>query len=225
MAKGLLDHVFELAYFIPNHEGVTAIPFHRVDGEGPLVVVTGENASGKSFFRRIVQSICARAKMKTECIHISMEARRRISEAPWMTFVYGDEEYESTGVNSSGTVLGGIKTSQTRDDRHVIFWDEPDLGLGDPWAAGMGQAITQFVADPPEHLVASLLVTHSRALVGELIGSAPTYLHFGESPEEAPQSLQAWFERPIVPRSLKDLQVASHRRYGLIKAILDERRS
>jgi hypothetical protein len=97
--------------------------------------------------RRIVHSFCH--KNEVEFMGISMEGRRGISGSPWMCMVYGSEDYESTGCNSVGTVLTGITTCYGRESPHVIFWDEPDLGLSDSWAAGVGQKLAELGAKPP----------------------------------------------------------------------------
>lgn len=218
--KTLLNHALGLDYFLPNKAGLTPIPMVRVDGNTPLVLVLGENASGKSFLRRILMAICNAAKQKTEFMGISMEGRRKVSMYPWWTFVYGDEDHEATGVNSAGTVLSGISTCLARDERHVIFWDEPDLGLSDSWAAGVGQTLKEFAQKPGKETVAAFVVSHSRALVQQLLPINPTYLHLGEDPEKAPRSLQEWLERPIQPRNPEKLREASRARFKLIDEVL-----
>jgi hypothetical protein len=183
--------------------------------------VVGDNASGKSFLRRILGLICKQASEKTEFMPISMEGRRHISYMPWLTFVYGDEETQATGVNSSDTVLSGISTSNSRESRHVIFWDEPDLGLSDSWAAGLGQKLAEFTRNPPAHLTGAFIVTHNKALVSQLLDVNPHYLHLGVDPEKAPKTLSEWFERPVKPRDIQELQVESRKRFKLIQKILD----
>lgn len=215
----LLDRALDLAYFHEDEDGDVAIPFHRVNGRGRLILVVGDNASGKSFFRRIVQLLCKKSDI--ECMAISAEARRTISYNPWLTFVYGDEEHEATGVNSTNTVLTGIKTCQGRDSKHVIFWDEPDLGLSDSWAAGVGQKLCQFAQEPPKHTVAALVVSHNRALVRELLPAKPFYLHLGVKAEEAPPTLQEWVERPCAPRDPDRLPEQSRKRFKMIQHILN----
>lgn len=218
-ASGLVKHALELLYF-QEFEGEVAIPAFWRESSGKMVFVVGENASGKSFFRRVVGAICQQAKSKTEYIPISMEGRRTVSYNPWLSFVYGDEGYQATGVLSSNTVITGVKTSEGRTGRHVIFWDEPDIGLSDSWSAGLGDKLNEFIKNPPEHLVASFVVTHSKSLVARVLDSNPHYLHLGTPPDEAPQSLQAWFEQPIKPRDITKLGAESHRRFKLIQRIL-----
>lgn len=216
----LIRHALSLDYF-QDIDGSVAIPVLHRPGEGPLTVIVGDNASGKSFFRRIVGAICAQAKEKTEFIPISMEGRRSVSYMPWLALVYGDESWQATGAISAGTVTTGMKTSQGREGRHVLFWDEPDLGLSDAWSAGVGVKLREFSRNPPPHLVASFIVTHSKALVSQLLDSNPHYMHVGVDPEEAPQTLTEWFERPVIPRDIEELGEVAHKRFKTIQKILE----
>ena len=217
-ASKLLDHVLGLDYFQPDGNKAACIPFHRVNGKDPLVVMVGENASGKSFARRLVSAVCR--KVEVESIHISMQGRAGPDFTGGMRgFIYGSEEWKSTGENSVGTVLGGIRTCQGREKPHVMFWDEPDLGLSDAWAAGVGVAIRKFVQAPPEHTRAVFVVTHSKALVGQLLDAEPHYIYFGD--DEAPRSLEHWMEQPAIPRDIEELSKLSHTRFKKIQKILD----
>jgi hypothetical protein len=217
--RGLLGHTFDLDYFHPNKAGKTAIPYLWVPGTTPLVVVLGENASGKSFFRRIVSLLCK--EVEVERITLSMEGRRSDYLGALRAFVYGSEEWQSTGENSSNTVTTGISTCRSRETRHIIFWDEPDLGLSDSWAAGMGAAIRDFAENPGKHTVAAFVVTHNRYLVRELLSANPHYVHLGEPAKTAPATLAAWLEKPVKARPIEELAKESHRRFKAIQVILD----
>jgi energy-coupling factor transporter ATP-binding protein EcfA2 len=198
------------------------IPCHRVDGDGNLVVIVGENASGKSFLRRILTALCREADI--EMMPISMEGRGG-SYGGLRGFIYGDESWQSTGECSSVTVVTGIKTCQGREKPHVIFWDEPDLGLSDGWAAGMGIALRQFADTMPKLTYGAFVVTHSRALVSELLPANPHYLHVGTDPANAPPTLEAWVNRPIKARPIEELRDESYRRFKMIQAILDGKKT
>ncbi len=217
-AKKLLDHVLGLDYFQAEGLQPAPIPCFRVDGREPLVVMVGDNASGKSFARRCVQAVSH--KDSIESIHISMERRAGADVTGGIRgFIYGTEAGKSTGENSVGTVLGGIRTCQGRESPHVMFWDEPDIGLSDSWAAGVGVAIRKFVETPPRHTVAVFVVTHSKALVEQLVDFDPTYVHFGDG--EAPGTLKAWLKAPVVVRDIEQLAVQSRSRHVRIQKILD----
>jgi hypothetical protein len=212
----LLDEVFKTILFAGRRP---AIPYYRVDGKTPLVVVVGDNASGKSLMRRIVQGLCKEAE--TECIHLSMEGRGGTHYNPFRSFIYGDESMESTGSNSAFTVLKGIETCRGRDKPHVIFWDEPDLGLSDSWAAGLGKRIREFAEDPPKLTLAIVLVTHSKPLVNQLLDLDPNYVHLGVTPKKASQTLTRWAELPVIPRDPEELRELSHKRFRTIQSVIN----
>lgn len=220
-ASQLLDHMLDLAYFHPDGDEPPAIPCHRVAGRDPLVVMVGDNASGKSFARRIINALTRENKPYTEYMGISMEGRNS-DMGGIKGLIYGSEEWQSTGENSSGTVLVGITTCQSRTNDHVMVWDEPDLGLSDAWAAGMGVAIRDFASKPSKHTLGIFVITHSRALVTQLAGLDPTFLYFGD--DDVPPNLAAWLTRPVVPRNLATLPDISHKRFLRIQEILDERK-
>jgi len=232
-ATSLIAEALTLGYFSPTYAadwpeitgGVVPIPalFVPQAKPTPLVVVLGENASGKSFLRRVIQQICR--EVAIECIHLSMEGRG--GEMGGMqalrSMVYGNERECSTGANSVKTVLHGIRTCQAREARHVIFWDEPDLGLAEGGCVGMGQTIAAYARAPNPLTVAAIVVTHSKPLVRELATVSPHYLHLGTAPEAAPPTVQAWLDAPVVPRSLESIVEAGHARRRLIEAVLHQR--
>lgn len=206
------DILHKLAYFEGDK---AAIPYIWRRGRGSLVVVTGENAGGKSFFRRLVQIACKRSKI--ECMTISMEGRQ--TGGPWNAFIYGSERWEATGQNSAQTILNGITTCRSREHTHVIFWDEPDLGLSESWAAGAGQAIRDFMLEKPSRTRAAFVVSHSRSLIRQLLPVRPHYLYLGST--SGPPTLKDWVEHQPKPRSLADLPKESHKRFKAIQKILD----
>lgn len=219
--KGMLARILNLAYF-KDEAATVAIPHLLVPSKGKLLLVTGDNAGGKSFFRRLVHAVTR--EQGTECIHISMESRTGGMYGPARAMVYGDESWESTGSLSVSTVLNGISTCKSRTTPHVMFWDEPDLGLSDSWAAGVGQKIAEFAKAAGDNTRAVILVTHSKALVRELLPAFPWYLHLGAEPEAAPPTVKAWLDAPIVPRNPEELARYSHSRFKKIQAILDHKK-
>lgn len=113
-------------------------------------------------------------------------------------------------------------TCQSRKTKHVVFWDEPDLGLSGSWAAGVGQAICKFAKPMPRNTVAAMIVTHSKPLVRELLPAKPVYLHMGVDPSEAPPTLKDWLEHHPEPRDIEELSKVSRKRFLLIQHILNQ---
>lgn len=217
--KQLVERSLELDYF---QDPKPAIPhvWKPSEADNPLVVVVGENAGGKSFFRRCVSAVCADKANRVECIPISMEGRRQVAYNIGLSFVYGSEEWEATGVNSITTVLTGISTCSKRTSAHVIIWDEPDIGLSEGNAASVGKALADFTKEPPKHTKASIVITHRKALVEQFVSIQPHYLFLGDA--DAPETLAAWLAAPPVVRPLEEVKERSRTRFLAIQKILDE---
>ena len=176
----------------------------------------GENASGKSFLRRCAHSICQQVGI--EFLGISMELR--YGGGIERAFIFGDEGYEATGVISIKTVLTGISTCHSREKSHVMCWDEPDLGLSDNAAASVGLAIAEFVRKPGKHTTAIIVMTHSRALVEQLLPLDPHYVYLGCDADKAPTTLYDWLKQPIVPADLEALREKMLTRFRAITKLL-----
>lgn len=217
--KQLIEKTLELDYF---QDPRPAIPYVWKPGkaDNPLVVVVGENAGGKSFFRRCVNAVCRDKANNVECIPISMEGRRQVAYNVGLAFVYGSEDWEATGINSISTVLTGISTCRSRDKAHVIIWDEPDIGLSEGNAASVGKAIADFTEEPPKHTKASIVITHRKALVEQLVSIEPHYLFLGDA--KAPETLADWLAAKPVVRPLEEVKERSRARFLAIQKILDE---
>ncbi len=210
-AKTLIQQVLERPYFTGENP---AIPYHIEKG-GPLIVVLGDNASGKSFLGRIIHGVCGLKKI--ECLRVGMELRTSPGIA--RAFVYGDESYQSTGDISAKSVTNGILTCQKRENPHVIIWDEPDLGLSDNSAAGLGIVIQEFAKALPKNTIAAVVTTHSKPLVLKLKDANPTYIHVGVT---KPRTVEEWLSAPIKPILPEALKAASRKRYKRIQAVIEE---
>jgi len=229
----LLQHMLdELSYFHPADVlgGETAIPAIYVPGTSRLALILGENAGGKSFIRRIIRLMThpgqkgdmGRLKVKKgpfpvrETIHLSMEARTHGGIT--RSFIYGCEDWRSTGENSASTVVTGIRTILKRTHPAIIYWDEPDIGMSAGCAAGAGLTIRQLVEGQAPLVQAVFVTSHSPALIQPLQGLNPHYL--GDA--DGPPDLGAWFEAqkdptPVMP---EELQATSHKRFKMIQALL-----
>jgi len=171
-------------------------------GKKPFWILTGENATGKSFFTFFVA--CIANGIRIEPIRISMRER---TEADMMRcFKYMDEGHFSTGHSSTHSIQGGLRTSRERDIQHVLLLDEPDVGLSESYQHAVGAFIGEFMADPPENCVGILLTTHSKTLVRALRAKYPGihHLRFGDT-----MKLDEWLKTPytpLPPEALDDLQ-------------------
>lgn len=202
-----------------------AIPALWVKGSRPLFLVLGENAGGKSFFRRCVQACVSKYTSIEEVIHLSMQGRAGGMLGAMRGFIYGDEHHDSTGSNSAATVTGATRTCRGREHSHLLYWDEPDLGMSEGAALGAAQAIAKFVEELPEHTKGVFITTHSRPMVAELAKLDPHYIHLGTPVEEAPPSVEAWLARKIVAVSPEEVREKNLQRFRVIQKILREKDS
>jgi hypothetical protein len=216
----MLTRAFSYDYF---HAGPGELqpPIPYVWREGHkdqrLTVIVGENACGKSFLRRILHAL--HHKAKCELLHLSMEGRKGYMAS----LVYGDESMSSTGHNSVRLVLGAMRNADERKSDTAIFWDEPDLGLSDSWAAGVGQRIAKYSLTAPPHVRGIYLVTHRKCLLRELVIVKPHFVLLGDEVEELDPrrcpTFRSWIDRPVVPRS--DLESLSEISQARFKQILN----
>lgn len=186
------------------------IKVNYTPGQGKLVLITGENASGKSFLRRVVHS--AFKKNDLELIALSMEFRTE--SLMTRLFVYGNECRSATSCNTVNSILGAIRTSRGREEKHAIFWDEPDTGLSDNFAAGAADEILEFLSDPPENLLFASVVTHRKVMLERLAASNPHHLRIGDD-----KMLSEVLSAKLEPRRLSELE---KKNYELKTKILKE---
>lgn len=213
-----MTDVLSTRFFQLNHEydNTPAIEAVLDPGESRLVLITGDNATGKSFLRRLITS--ALRQENIECMHLSQQGRSE--SGIQRAFLYGDEECQSTGYISSYGIRKGIQTCQGRTNKHVLWLDEPDLGLSDEYAAGAGIEIKDFILKIPELTFCVFLVTHSKAMVKELLPCKPWHLRLGGCLE-----LTSWLNREIKPKSLADLKEYQHKKSQRISEIMNRKKS
>lgn len=219
-AEHLVRFLFEnLLYFRAEDGKTPAIPFVWDQGDLPVFLVLGSNAGGKSFFRRLVSQAAKEHARVKETIHLSMQGRA--DGGVLRAMIYGSEEWQATGEITGHSVTMAIKTCRSREHDHLLFWDEPDLGLSEEAAAGVAVCIEEFARDLPEHTKGVFITTHSRQLVSQLAPLKPHYIHLGTPAPKAPPTIDAWLNRKIVPISPEKLKEKSLTRFRAIQAILN----
>jgi energy-coupling factor transporter ATP-binding protein EcfA2 len=215
-AKGLIKIALRSRFF----SGPSKVLRASYDpNDSRLAVVVGENASGKSFLRRILSAVARKAKQKTEFMHISMQGRTDSGVVRGL--IYGREDDDATSVNSVRTVLTGISTSKARDNRHVMFWDEPDIGCSDSTAAAVGRRIAEYAMNPPKELIGAFVVTHNKALARELLKAKPHFIAVGY--DSAPETFEDWLSESVQEVDLDALLSKNLETWRKISALLNEK--
>lgn len=175
------------------------------EGHPGLMVITGENASGKSLFFRILTGRVRGAH--GTCVTLSIRERAGATGSDMAGFarlvMFGEEQEHSTGATSITSIRTAFDHNLDRDGGTVLGLDEPELGLSEAYAVALGRYIGERALAVPKVCAGVVVVTHSRPLVRGLLdgfGSTPTHVAVGDSPA----GVQSWLDTPEV-RSVEDL--------------------
>lgn len=197
-----------------------------------LVVITGENASGKSLAVRV---LAGRAhEHKLTAVSVSIRERAGSGEHEMARFaqamMFGDQNDQSTGAVSARSVNNLLTRNLDRKEGALGILDEPELGLSDGYARAMGELIGSHADTLPKTCAGVVVVTHSRALVAGLLERCPdpTWMPVvprpsaGDLAPAGPGTLQEWAtgteERTV--EELLALQDAGHARWLAVRALL-----
>lgn len=179
-----------------------ASPFRAEVAEGApgIVIVTGENASGKSLFVRIA---AARAQRPHGILPVSVSIRERSGGGTHemsrmrQAMMFGEEGEQSTGATSVGVVEQAFGNLD-HDGGSFLILDEPEIGLAEAYTRALGEFIGRQADSTPTTCRGVIVVTHSRPLVqGILDGSAATPTHVAVAADTAPQAgIERWLATP-----------------------------
>jgi hypothetical protein len=189
------------------------VPARVEYGHPKLAIVTGENASGKSFLVRALGQKMRDADSKLEILAVTMSLRSQGGMA--RAFLFGDEQRESTGRSSIKAVLAGMYACRERHHDHVLILDEPDIGLAESYAGALGAYLAAFVEDMPVRTLGLVVVTHSRPLVRGLLPAEPASIRVGDDP----RPLEQWLREGPVPRGMEEIEALGERAAATMRGI------
>jgi hypothetical protein len=168
-----------------------------------VLVVTGENASGKSLafliLNNLVRSFGKEDKIDVLVMDIGMSRRTRsgIERA----FMFGDEHLDSTGNISIKVMQTGVANSRSKDQHHYLMLDEPDIGVGEGYHSAIGQFLGDFAASLPEKCLGLIVATHSRKITRKLLDAGASSLRLGSDLRD----VKEWVTHGDIEKSLDDL--------------------
>lgn len=189
------------------------VPAEVEYGHPKFALVTGENASGKSFVVRGLGEKLRDRHPNLEILAVTMSLRSQggFSRA----LLFGDEQRDSSGRISIKAVLAGLHACRDRQDDHVLVLDEPDIGLAESYAGALGTYLAAFVEDMPIRTLGLVVVTHSRPLVREVIAAEPASIRVGEDR----RPLEQWLREGPLPRGLEDIEALAERSAATTRGI------
>jgi hypothetical protein len=181
-----------------------AVPALAEEGSNErLLVVSGENGGGKSLVASVIGGSARRVAeeegVKLEVMDIGM-SRRTMPDIS-RVFIFGDEGSESTGNISMKAMLGALKTSRDRGHRHWVVLDEPDIGMGEGYHRAIGQHLAAFASAMPDNCEGLVVVSHSRAIVRELVDVGACSLRVGSDL----RPVKEWVAHGDIPKTVDDL--------------------
>lgn len=204
-------------------------------GLNNVLVVAGDNCSGKSFLVETLRAWVRAEKLDSIVVSIRERTGGGLYEMASMrrAMMFGDETDQSTGAISAHVVTRAFSTLAGRAEENkasFLVLDEPELGLSESMAGALGEYIGQQALAMPSLAVGLAVVTHSRALVSRMtqaLGQAPTFVHMREASCGAPAAdLDSWLQN--VPRygveDLQRLDKTNHTNRLLLSRMFDEMR-
>lgn len=207
----IIHKILELEYFTGDNP---VLPAYYTPSSSHLLLLIGDNATGKSFFARLFAAYNYYYHTKTEPILVNMSLRTYggIERA----FVFGDESRESTGTISLQSVIKGIATCRSREKNHYLIYDEPDVGLSEGYQMALGRYVAKFMQELPSKTKGVVISTHSKHLVRPLLDYNPQHIRFGDR-----LSLNEWLEQEPKEKSEEELLSLHERSFSSYRAILD----
>ena len=181
---------------------------HLTPGNKRVILVTGDNGSGKSMLVQDLRAWCKKFHDVDATISISIRERTGSGYAdPLMkSMVFGMEDQQSTGGLSVGVTQRAFNNLDmwSESGRHIaMVLDEPEIGLSQSYATPLGELIAKSFLALKSPTAGLVVVTHNRGLAKSLVehlGEAPTFCFMG--PE--PVALDTWMGQSKV-HSYEDL--------------------
>lgn len=183
---------------------------HSVSFSAEFLLITGDNACGKSLLRRMLNA--SLRKVDISVIHLSQQGRS--TEGFGRAMIYGSEADEATGVISAKVIVNGFK--QNRDKPYILLYDEPEIGMGEEAQMGIAQFFRESFKQLPLNCEGVILFTHSRILVSGL-ADCMQFIHLGNQYQTAGE----WLRRKLVPLSPQELVDRGHENWGRVQDFLN----
>ncbi len=179
-----------------------------------VLIVVGQNGAGKSMLRRML-AVGGRER-KIDVCDFSQE--RRCAGGITSSFIYGAENYESTGY----ITLRGFRTSFNEPPKadRLYMWDEPEIGLSEETQLGLVKLIRGAMEPPAEHLLGCVFMTHSRLFVrGFLDYPRLAFIDLDGKYNTATE----WVERAVVAADMEEVLDRGLTRFRELTKILKKK--
>lgn len=200
-------------------------------GHPKILLVTGENAAGKSFFFQVLQG-WARAHYDFVGITVSIRERTgagtREDGGMRRMMMFGDEAVQSTGACSVDVIERAF--GNVSEPKRFLMLDEPEIGLSEGYAVALGRYLAQKASEMPEASAGLVVVTHHRGLARALadeLGQTPSFVFMRPKGSQDNFDFPAWLSH-VESRSVEDLMalraLGSERRKAVHEALEESKK-
>jgi len=150
------------------------------ENDSKLYVITGENATGKSYFIKTITAMSKQNNIKP--YHMGMISRSSglYDEGGEHFWSIVPEEVASTGENSALLLLNGLEGIFKHDTKSVILLDEPTFGFSIGYQKVIADYIANFSVNIPLHLQGLIVCAHDYILLSKLSEIPHNHLRFGD---------------------------------------------
>jgi Fe-S cluster assembly ATPase SufC len=188
-----------------------------------ILVVTGENASGKSLAFMIInqlgRSFAKQDDVNLEVMDIGMGRRTRSGMEKG--FMFGDESTDSTGNISLRVMQTAVSNSRSRERFHFLMLDEPDIGVGEGYHNAIGRYLADYASELPDKCLGLVVATHSRRIAERLLEAGASSVRLGSDL----RPVRDWIRDGDVEKTVDDLiglKDVSLERFRAVVAMLKE---
>lgn len=137
----------------------------NIQSKSNVLIIYGENCSGKSLFANILEMIARNEKVGVRSASMKNRTRSGIEKA----MILGDESRQSTGETSVSFAKKSLNSTLEEKEKLVLsILDEPDLGLSDYYSGAFGQLIAQ-TSNQFKQKQGLVIISHSKKLMSAFL--------------------------------------------------------
>lgn len=210
--------------FGPN--GVCPARFEAGRADSRILIVSGENGSGKSLLLRALGAHLRRADKNISLFDTALHTRSASGFS--RLYIEGDEDEEASyGLLSAAAVNRTLIRLRTEKTPYALFLDSPDTGLDEAWTDALSDKILQFAAKLPDPAKVFVIASHRRELLKHIANIGAHSIRMGD--DERP--LRQWLTEGFAPRKglpilddLDERKLKVRERWNAIERIMEARR-
>lgn len=209
-----------------GESGVCPAQLETTDTSSRILIVSGENGSGKSLLLRALGAHLRRIDKDIPIFDAGLHTRTPGGFS--RLYIEGeDEEEASYGLLSASAVNRTLIRLRTEKKPYALFLDSPDLGLDEAWAMALSDKIMQFAARLPDCARALVIASHNRNLLKGIANIGAHSIRMGKDE----RSLGQWLTEGPQPRQgfpllddFDERRIRIREQWAAIQRIMERRR-